>query len=264
VVLFFNRVNPVSISETLITPWPDRPWYYYVAERYRYNLLSVLQELSRLGQRKNWFVLGGGLSLLIHGRLAHQVMWDVDLIFRDRIAFYQFMGVKKDENLRIVDLDEKFGETSEVFSFHTAWGFDCHWINVDYLYRDLWFSFHYDTIVKKGEHMEEVKFGGSTFQLCLPVAYPWDIFVEKVMSPRFAEDFELRNDLSYDIRHVLILYQQERGNPAFWEYLRRRAEDYGLLKELKSRLLSLLEKRGELGYEHIRILPEVWDRIQSW
>ena len=254
----------LEIGETLITPWPDRPWYFYVAEGFRKDLLFVLQELSRLGGGREWFVVGGGLSLLMHGRLAHQVMWDVDLIFRDRISLYQFLGVRKDDRLRVVDLDEKFGEASEVFSFHTAWSFDRRWINVDYLYRKIWFSFHRATIAEKGEYKEDIKLGESSFHLCLPVVYPWDIFVEKLMSPRFAEDFRLRNDMSYDIRHVLILYQQERENPVFWNYIQKRAGDHGLLGGLKDRLLSLLEKKEELGYGHVRVLPETLRRIQSW
>ncbi|MDH7499489.1 MAG: hypothetical protein QHH30_03800 [candidate division NC10 bacterium] len=242
----------------------DIPWYSYIQGRYRLPMLLVLEEISRLRKLQDTFVVAGGLSLLMWGRLKHQVLWDVDLLFRDKFSIFKFLSLAKDPKLDIVSLDAGFSDSETIISFHTSWGFQARWINVDYLTRSKWYYFHKETIDQRGDFEEEIELEGRKIHIKLPVAYPWDMFIEKSLSPRLEQDLSTSNDLSYDLRHVFILFEQERENPEFWSYLRQKAERFSLLSELKERLLLIFRERERVGYGQVQIEDSLIRLISKW
>lgn len=240
------------------------PWYSYIQTKYRLPMLLVLEELSRLQRLQDSFVLVGGLSLLMWGRLHHQVLWDIDLLFRDKFSIFRFLSLAKDPKFDIVSMDEDFSDSETIASFHTAWGFDARWINVDYLTRSKWYYFHKATIEERGDFEDEIELEGRKIDIKLPVAYPWDMFIEKSLSPRLENDLSSANDLSYDLRHVFILFDQERENPEFWNYVRKKAEEFSRLPELKERLLFIFHQRESIGYGHIVVEDPIIRLIKNW
>ena len=227
-------------------------------------MLLVLEELSRLRRLQDSFVLVGGLSLLMWGRLNHHVLWDVDLLFRDKFSIFKFLALAKDPKFDVVSMDEEFSDSETIVSFHTAWGLGARWINVDYLTRAKWYYFHKDTIDQRGDFEEEIELEGRKIHIKLPVVYPWDMFIEKSLSPRLESDLSSSNDLSYDLRHVFILFEQEKGNPEFWNYIRKKAEEFSHLPELKERLLFIFRQREGIGYGHIGVEDSIIRLITNW
>jgi hypothetical protein len=227
-------------------------------------MLLVLEELSALRRLQDSFVLVGGLSLLMWGRLHHQVLWDVDLLFRDKFSIFKFLALPKDPKFDVVSMDEDFSDSETIVSFHTAWGFGARWINVDYLTRAKWYYFHKDTIDQRGDFEEKIELEGREIYIELPVAYPWDMFIEKSLSPRLENDLSSSNDLSYDLRHVFILFDQEKENPEFWNYIRKKAEEFSQLPELRERLLFIFRRRERIGYGHVGIEDSIIRLITNW
>jgi hypothetical protein len=191
-------------------------------------------------------------------------MWDVDLLFRDKFSIFKFLALPKDPKLDVVSVDEDFSDSETIVSFHTTWGFEARWINVDYLTRSKWYYFHKATIDREGNFEEEIELEGRKVHIKLPVAYPWDMFIEKVLSPRLEHDLSCLNDLSYDLRHVFILFEQEKDNPEFWNHLQRKGREFAHLPELRERLLLILEQRERVGYGHIGVEDSIRELITSW
>lgn len=245
-------------------PSTKSPWYSYIQAKYRLPMLLILEEISRLRSLQDTFVVVGGLSLLMWGRLDHRVMWDIDLLFRDKFSIFKFLSVAKGPQLDVVSMDEGFADSETIASFHTAWGFGARWINVDYLTRSKWYYFHKDMVDRRGDFQEEIEMEGRKICIRLPVAYPWDIFIEKCLSPRLENDLSSSNDLSYDLRHVFILFDQEKDNPKFWEYVKRKAMYFSHLPELRERLLLIFRSRERLGYGHVPIEDSLIRSIESW
>lgn len=239
-------------------------WYSYIHEKHRLNMLLILEELSRLRTIQDSFAVVGGLSLLLWGRLQHRVLWDIDLLFKDKFSILKFLALPKDPRFDVVSLEDEFADSETVVSFHTAWGRGSRWINVDYLSRANWYYFHRTTIDHLGDFEEKVEMEGREMRIQLPVAYPWDMFIEKSLSPRLENDLSSANDLSYDLRHVFILFEQEKENPRFWRYIRRKAEEFSRLLELKERLLWIFGQRERLGYGHVGVADSVIRQIEGW
>jgi len=248
----------------VMPPEAEKPWYLFVHAKYRLNMLLVLEELSRLRLLQDTFVLVGGLSLLMRGRLQHRVLWDIDLLFKDKFSIYKFMALPKSPVLDVVSMEEEFCDSETIISFHTAWGFNARWINVDYFSRAKWYFFHKTTVDREGDFEEKVSYEGREIHIELPVAHPWDMFIEKVLSPRLEADLLSSNDLSYDVRHVFILFEQEKENPKFWKYIRKKAEGFSCLPELKERLFLIFDQRKRLGYGHIQMADSVLSLIEGW
>jgi len=239
-------------------------WYDYIPSGYRLPMLLVLQELSRLRTIQDSFILVGGLSLLMQERLHHQVMWDVDLLFRDKFSILKFLALPKDPSFDIVSIDGGFADSATIVSYHTSWGFGARWINVDYFTRSKWYYFHKVTIDKRGDFEERIELEGKGINIKLPVAYPWDMFIEKALSPRLENDLAVSNDLSYDLRHVFILLEQEKENREFWDYVQKKARRFGQIRELRDRLLMILDRRQQVGYGHIRVPDSLPKTIEGW
>lgn len=239
-------------------------WSSHVAAKYRLNMLLVLEELSRLRSLQDNFALVGGLSLLMRGKLHHQVMWDIDLLFKDKFSIFKFIALPKSSMFDVISMDDQFCDSETIVSFHTAWGFQARWINVDYISRANWYYFHRTSIEREGDFEETIEQEGRQIKIKLPVAHPWDMFIEKVLSPRLENDLRYFNDFSYDLRHVFILLEQEQKKSQFWIYIRRKSEEYSRLSELKERLLYIFDQRERVGYGHIAIEDSVVRRIKRW
>jgi hypothetical protein len=105
-------------------------------------------------------------------------------------------------------------------------------------------------------HFEQtVNLNDKTYCIHLYVAHPWDIIVEKIISPRTENELKLKIDLSVDIRHIFAVYQQEKDNIRFWEHAFQKARYLNKERECKKNFLNLLSLVHELGYNTIEISP---------
>ncbi len=109
--------------------------------------------------------------------------------------------------------------------------------------------------------MIELKEG--KFPVELYIAHAYDIFVEKVLSPRLEKDIDLKVDMSVDIRHIYIIYSKEIENQNFWEYVQQRIERLNREREFKDKLLTILRIAPEIGYQNIEIPESVLKILQS-
>jgi hypothetical protein len=217
-------------------------------------LLEILVELSRLQRKKNVdFVVIGALPLLINGYLQYTALWDIDLLFRDEEEMKEFTSRPKSKMLRIVDYDDALMVSENIASFHSAWTFDKNWFNVDYILRKELFGFYANDITNSTPFHSLMKWKGADYEISLYLAHPWDIIVNKVISPRTERDISLCVDMSIDVRHIFAVYRFENDNNAFWQHVTTRARFFCPTSVFKGKFLELLRKARELGYEDIKI-----------
>lgn len=227
----------------------DRPWYLWVDPKRRRNLLEILNELSRLqNEQYPAFILVGALALLIRGYLKYMVYWDVDLLFKDKKSLLDFANRPKSSHLKIVAYDDELQEKKHISSLHTFWSFDKTWFNVDYILMDNLFDFYYATLSKEGPYFAEIKVNGRLYDLNLMVAHPWDVFVQKLTTPRFRVALELKDGLSFDICHILTLFRQDGDNPRFWQWVAEKAAILKGKERVKRNLIELLSTVREFGH----------------
>lgn len=241
---------------------PD--WLKFVDEKRQKNLVNILKELSSLQDKRDLnFIIIGALPLLISSYLKYIVYWDIDLLFKDKNKLKKFINNPKSVSLRIVNYDEDLMINENITSLHTAWTFTNNWFNVDYILRKGIFEFYTENIQKVKPYIETIKFNGEDFSLSLYLAHPWDIIVEKILSPRTEKDIELKVDMSIDIKHIFSVYNQESANPDFWDYILAKAKRFQKENELKRKFLKLLKIAKELGYDNIAISPLASQMLQK-
>jgi hypothetical protein len=229
-------------------------WLDFVDVRSRFSLLEILVELSRLRRKKNVdFVVIGALPLLINGYLQYTALWDIDLLFRDEEEMKEFTNRPKSKMLRIVDYDDALMVSENIASFHSAWTFDKNWFNVDYILQNELFEFYANDITHSAPFNSIMKWKGTAYEISLYMAHPWDIIVDKIISPRTERDISLRVDTSIDIRHIFAIYRFEKDNNAFWRHVTTRARFFCPMPVFKKKFLDLIRKAHELGYEDIKI-----------
>lgn len=232
-------------------------WLKYVDEKRRKNLLRILEELSELQNKDNLnFIIIGALSLLIRGYLNYRVYWDVDILFKNNNGLQQFINTPKSKDLKIADYDDALTGNKNILSFHTAWGFDRNWFNVDYILREGFFEFYTQDIDTLRPYEESIKIDDRSYQVNLYIAHPWDIITEKISSPRTERDIELKVDTSVDIRHIFVIYDREKDNTQFWHYIFEKAKLLKSEKEFKAKLLNILLSAKKLGYCDLEISPD--------
>ncbi len=235
---------------------PDTHWLNFIDARRRENLVQILQELSRLQTHPEPnFIVIGALSLLIQGCLHYVAYWDIDLLFRDTRQLDKFIAAPKTGSLRIVDLDDELVTNETISSFHTAWTFTKSWVNVDYILRKGIYEYYAENNDPGRRHVETITIAGHSYPLSLHLAHPWDVIVEKILSPRTKKEVELRVDMSVDLRHIFVVYSREQNNPAFWEHVFRKSAYLGQTDILKSRLRTILTTAPEFGYIDITVSP---------
>jgi len=241
---------------------PD--WLNYVNEKRRLNFVRILVELSHLQDKKDLnFIIIGALTLLMQGYLKYTAYYDIDLLFKNVDRLKEFINRPKPHNLQIVNYDEELMINEKITSFHTAWSFTKTWFNVDYILRQGVFEFYTEnsSVLKSYTTLIELKEG--KFPIELYIAHAYDIFVEKVLSPRLEKDIDLKVDMSVDIRHIYLIYKQELANQNFWKYILAKINRINKEKEFKEKLLVILKLAPELGYNDIEIPDFVIRMLQS-
>ena len=238
-------------------------WLDFVDVRRRSSLLSILAELSRLQRKQNVdFIIIGALPLLINGYLQYTALWDIDLLFRGEGEMKEFIGKPKSTMLKIVDYDDTLMRSANIASLHSAWTFDKHWFNVDYILRKDLFDFYTCNLINAVQFNTRMKWNETDYEISLYLAHPWDIIVDKIVSPRTERDIALGIDTSIDIRHVFALYRLEKNNEAFWQHTMSRAQFFGPVSAFKKKFLEILKKAHELGYEDIDVSPTVLQALR--
>lgn len=229
-------------------------WLNYIDEKRRVNLVQILGELSKLQTRADLdFIIIGALSLLLNKYLKYKVYWDIDMLFRDKRHLETFIRKPKSKNLRIVNLDDNLMISKNISSYHTMWAFDHIWFNVDYILRQGFFEFYVHSIAQQKPYNEVIHLEDNTYIIDLCIAHPWDIFVEKVFSPRTVRDIDLKIDTSVDLRHIVAIYAQEKDNYDFWMHVLKKAQLLQGKDAFKKNLLNILNNLTELGYGEIEI-----------
>ncbi len=232
----------------------ETPWYEHVIPRGRHNLLNILVELSRLFEQKGEsFIIIGAFSLLIRGVLTYTVLWDLDLLFKDRESMDKFIEAPKSPEVEIEHLDEELMVGKTISSLHTAWRFTANWFNVDYILLPGDFDFYRANPEEEITLKSEVTFEGKSYRLNLPVATPWDMIVKKLLSPRFERELESRDSLSVDVRHVFHLLSKYGDAPAFWERVAKKAAYLKQSHQVKGNLLRFFSLKDEIGYGQMNL-----------
>ncbi|MGQ9665461.1 MAG: hypothetical protein ACUVUH_09060 [bacterium] len=229
-------------------------WLNYIDEKRRLNFVKILVELSRLQDKKDLnFIIIGALTLLMQGYLKYTAYYDIDLLFKDINRLKEFIDRPKPHNLQIINYDEELMISEKITSFHTAWSFTKTWFNVDYIIRPGIFEFYVEnsSVLKPYTTLVELKEGKFPIEIC--IAHAYDIFVEKVLSPRLEKDIDLKVDMSVDVRHIYIIYSKEYTNQDFWVYVQRKIKTINREREFKDKLLTILRLAPEIGYNDIKI-----------
>lgn len=238
-------------------------WLNYIDEKRRLNFVKILVELSQLQDKKNLnFIIIGALTLLMQGYLKYTAYYDIDLLFKDINRLKEFINHPKPHNLQIVNYDEELMISEKITSFHTAWSFTKTWFNVDYIIRPGIFEFYVEnpSVLKPYNTLVELKEGRFPIELC--IAHAYDIFVEKVLSPRLDKDINLKVDMSVDVRHIYIIYAKEFANQNFWDYIEQKAKKIEREREFKDKLLTILKLAPEIGYKEIEIPDFVLEKLR--
>ncbi|MEO0094331.1 MAG: hypothetical protein ABIL66_00355 [candidate division WOR-3 bacterium] len=231
-------------------------WLNYVDEKRRLNFIKVLVEISKLQDKNDLnFILIGALTLLMQGYLKYTAFWDIDLLFKDARRLKEFINKPKSPGLQIVNYDDELMISEKITSFHTAWSFTKTWFNVDYILREGIFEFYTENIKQMKPYTTLVELKEGKFPIELYIAHAYDIFVEKVLSPRLEKDIDLKVDMSVDLRHIYIIYSKELMNENFWEYVQQKIKRLNREKEFKDKLLTILRLAPEVGYQDVEI-PE--------
>jgi hypothetical protein len=230
----------------------------------RSTALAVLQTLSQLQDKQTIsFIVIGAISLLMRNYLRYTVYWDVDVLFKNKKALEAFINMPKPAQLRIVDYDDALITNENIASLHTAWSFDHIWFNVDYILRNKTYGFYTHDADKLRPYTERITSDGQTYDISILIAHPWDVVIEKIVSPRTQKDIELTVDTSVDIRHIFAVCRKEKENRAFWQYLLENAHHLCDETMFRKKLLHILVSAGALGYPRIEIPTDVMDRLEK-
>lgn len=238
-------------------------WLNFVDDKRRKNMVAIMQALSSLQDTRNPnFIIIGAIPLLIKGYFNYTVFWDIDLLFRDVNCLKEFIGRPKPPTAKIVNYDEDLMISENITSFHTAWTFDRSWVNVDYILKGKTFEFYVEDINALEPYRETIKLAGTEYQISLFLAHPWDVILEKILSPRTEKEADLRVDMSVDIRHIYLVYARESENADFWRHLLGKARRFNQETELKEKFMQILKISRELGYEDIKISAQTLQMLE--
>ncbi len=228
-------------------------WLTYIDKKRTLSILQILQELSRLQNKHDLnFIIIGALPLLIKGYLKYKSYWDIDLLFRDERSLKTFIKIPKSESLTIVHFDDNLMVSKDITSFHTVWAYKRQWVNVDYIIRKRFFEFYTYNMKELKPYTQTIKTKDRTSYIDSYLAHPWDIIVEKTISPRMKKELTLKLDMSIDIRHIYTVYEREKDNVEFWDYTFEKAKYLKAQSEFKKNFLKLLSIASVLGYGDLK------------
>ncbi len=242
----------------------SRDWPKFVTEKRRLALLQILDEISRLFRlNAPPFILVGACSLLIRGCLQYKAWWDVDLLFASLDDLGCFHKLPKNDKIQIFPVDKKPVNYEYLSSMQSMWGVQNIWYRVDYIFKDNYYHFHSHVPENSNLYDFKTKDNHKSHHFTMFIAHPWNIFIEKLLSPRFEFEFKSRDGFSIDIRHLFILFEKYKEDSDFWVYLSRKSSDFGQLGKVKTNLKSLLDEREQLGYGSIEISKQDVKKISS-
>ncbi|MDZ7290697.1 MAG: hypothetical protein ONB42_12255 [candidate division KSB1 bacterium] len=233
-----------------------KPWYSYITGTYRGEFLSCLQELSQLQDKTTpTFLLIGGAALLLQGMAKKLQWWDIDLIFRNKTALFDFLRLEKHPQLRVQFLEEGISQRTGLHFVHTTWCFNSRWTNVDCIIREGYFDFYLGTAQLRGPFSQLIDVDGQTYRLHLLIAHPWDVIIDKLTLERFEVSLEMLSMLNKDLPHIWEVLERSGDDPAFYTHLIKQTERLGKTQFLRENLFTLLQCAKELGY-HTEELSE--------
>ena len=230
----------------------SKEWHQYVAENRRRAMLEILQEISRLYRLHRLpFILIGAASLLIRGCLRYTAWWDLDLLFQSPRHIETFRQIPKRQHIQIFPIDEKLVDYGYLSSLQTMWGVYNIWYRVDYIFHNQLYEFHSLSPEESNLYQDTIHWRGEKYQLFLPVAHPWNIFIDKLLSSRLEYELQKGDAYSIDIRHLFILLDLYHREPDFWDYLSRKLSSPPQKEKFKHNLQLLLQKKDDLGYREL-------------
>jgi hypothetical protein len=233
-------------------------WLHCVASNQRAELLSCLQELSRLQEKaRPSFIVIGGAALLLQGVSQRLQWWDIDLMFRDQVALFDFLRVEKHPQLRMQFIAEGASQRSGLHFVHTSWRFHRRWTNVDCIVREGYFEFYLASAQATGAFSQSLDVNGQTYFLHLLIGHPWDVIIDKLTLERFEASLEIFDSLNKDLPHIWDVLKQSGNDPAFYAHVARQAGKLGKSDVLRDNLLALLQCAKELAYDTNEISAKV-------
>jgi hypothetical protein len=253
-----------TVDETKETRQPrsviSPSWCSLIDAERRRDFLAILASLSDSWKgMERPFLIVGALSLVLRERLHFMAMWDIDLLFASEEEILAFIVRDPPPGVRVVHYDDELMRGAQITSFHSAWTTFGKWVNVDCMWRPTFYEFHHRTFLRDGPFVQEVDLEGEAYRLRFPLAHPWDVFIEKVTSPRFEAVVERGDGLHPDVRHVFSLLHSDGERDGFWSYVEEKASSFGLLDSVRKGLQRLRVQQELLGYVEF-LLPDGLDR----
>ncbi|GAB4367039.1 MAG: hypothetical protein Kow0042_07370 [Calditrichia bacterium] len=232
----------------------SKNWLKFVAESRRREFLEILEELSRLYTQHNVpFILIGASSLLMRGCLRYLAWWDFDLLFDSEEDLLKFHQLPKSESIQIFNVDPQIIQYEHLSSLQSMWGVRHIWYRMDYIFRKNYYQFHLTAPQNSLIYQEQFQWEDHIYRVHLPVAHPWNMFIDKLLSSRLQWELNSGELYSIDIRHLFSIFTLYHKDKKFWEYVGQKADELGERKQMKSTLRKLLDKREELGYSTISV-----------
>jgi hypothetical protein len=243
---------------------PEIDWLKYINENRKADFLETLNALSSLINRRDpTFILIGAFSLLLRRTLFRRSLWDIDLLFRDEGSLREFKAEAESTGARIVHYDDELVVQKGISSIHTAWRFQKAWVNVDYILRDPYYEFYAKGLSGKVPFSERVNHAGKEYDVTLYVAHPWDVFVDKMLSPRFKKELESKNFMGVDVRHVFLLLRRFGESPELWDYVRERLDGTVNQERFMLTLRDVLQVVPEIAIEGIGSTELAWNALSD-
>jgi hypothetical protein len=111
------------------------------------------------------------------------------------------------------------------------------------------FNSLYNTLRNQEPFAQTIRLYGREYHLSLFLGNPWDILLDKLILPRFIEQLNVNDFLGKDLRHFLLVLQQDHAKQDFWQHLVAKSEALGRRETLKAMLLRLVAIVPEPGYK---------------
>jgi len=225
-------------------------WYNYIAVPYQNNFLRTLEELSKLNDKSNpTFIIVGALSLLINRMIHYTVIFDIDILFKDKKSLFDFIELPKSADLKIQYLDDHLMVGESISSLHTMWTSSGQWINVDLVLRSSLYELHCSTLpLEDITYSDTLMLNNKKYDIDLYVANPRNVFIDKIISPRLEAEINNLDSFGVDIKHILILLRYFKDDQAFWNHINKTLKELNKLETARKNLSNLNKIAESIGY----------------
>jgi hypothetical protein len=137
------------------------------------------------------------------------------------------------------------------------------WINVDYMHRPQVYDFHRGAFERNGPLVQEIRLDGEIYNIHMAVAHPWDILIEKLLSPRFEAEVERGDGMHPDIKQVFLLLRSEGGQEGFWSYMTEKGKMLASVERIEKNLAGVIERREVLGYGGFELPDLMYEKVRG-